>query len=232
MADRSLWSATTRTERRSLCGCQLELESRVADRRVLLVEDEEELLFGLQDRLESESFEVVGARNGVEALQLAGSQSFHCIVLDITLPKKDGFEVCRELRQKHDATPILMLTARREVASRVRGLGLGADDYLVKPFAIAELVARVKALIRRSVRAPHSPQQPLTEDLVLDHDRGFVRVRGIEVELSRIEMNLLHYFVEHRGTILSREELLAHVWGHSTTLSTRTVDVHIATLRQ
>ena len=204
----------------------------MADHRVLIVEDEEELLFGLQDRLESEGYEVVGARDGVEAIQRAGSQAFHCVVLDITLPRKDGFEVCRELRQKHDATPILMLTARREVASRVRGLRLGADDYLVKPFAIAELVARVQALIRRSARAPHSPQHPLTEDLVLDRDRGFVRVRGSEVELSRMEMKLLHYFVEHRGTILSREELLAHVWGHATTLTTRTVDVHVATLRQ
>jgi DNA-binding response OmpR family regulator len=204
----------------------------VAEHRVLLVEDEEELLFGLQDRLESEGYEVAGVRDGIEALQRAGSEAFHCIILDIGLPRKDGFEVCRELRQKHDGTPVLMLTARGEVAARVHGLRLGADDYLVKPFAIAELVARVEALIRRGGRAPHPPRHPLTEDLLLDLDRGFVCVRGVKVELSRMEMKLLHYFVEHRGTILSREELLAHVWGHATTLSTRTVDVHIATLRQ
>lgn len=195
-------------------------------RRVLIVEDEEELLFGLQDRLESEGYEVLTARDGEEAL--ARASNVHCIVLDITLPKKDGFEVCRELRARQDATPVLMLTARSDVKDRVHGLRLGADDYLVKPFATVELVARVEALLRR---APQPPRRAPAAELAVDADRSIATVRGTPVELSNMEMKLLQYFLSHRGAVLTREELLENVWGHATNLNTRTVDVHVATLR-
>jgi DNA-binding response OmpR family regulator len=200
--------------------------------RILIVEDEEELLLGLQDRLESEGYEVLAARDGEEALARASQGTLHCIVLDVTLPKKNGFDVCRDLRARDDHTPILMLTARTEVSDRVHGLRLGADDYLVKPFATMELVARIEALIRRIPQTPLTIEQYRGSEIDLDFRSGRVVVRGRPVELSNMEMRLLRYLVEHRGKVLTREQLLESVWGHATTLLTRTVDVHIAMLRQ
>jgi len=193
--------------------------------RVLVVEDEEELLFGLQDRLESEGYAVLAARDGEEALATASRESLDCIVLDVGLPKKNGFEVCEELRRRNDRTAILMLTARGEVTDRVHGLRIGADDYLVKPFATMELVARIDALIRRIT--PHA-----RPDLEIDPHASTVTVRGHQHELSKMELKLLQYFVDHQGAVLSREELLESVWGVATTMNTRTVDVHVAMLRQ
>lgn len=193
--------------------------------RVLVVDDEEELLFGLQDRLESEGYAVLVARDGEEALDVAAREKLDCIVLDVGLPKKSGFEVCEELRRRSDRTAILMLTARGEVTDRVHGLRIGADDYLVKPFATMELVARIDALVRRI--APHA--QP---GLEIDAPAGTVTVRGRRHELSKMELKLLQYFVDHQGAVLTREELLESVWGMATTLNTRTVDVHVAMLRQ
>lgn len=193
--------------------------------RVLVVEDEEELLFGLQDRLESEGYAVLVARDGEEALDVASREKLDCIVLDVGLPKKNGFAVCEELRRRNDRTAILILTARGEVTDRVHGLRIGADDYLVKPFATMELVARIDALVRRI-----APQA--RPGLEIDPKAGTVTVRGRRHELSNMELKLLQYFVDHQGTVLSREELLESVWGMATTLNTRTVDVHVAMLRQ
>ncbi len=196
--------------------------------RILIVEDEEELLFGLQDRLESEGYAVFAARNGEEALDLAARETLDCIVLDIGLPKKNGFEVCEELRRRNDRTAILMLTARGEVVDRVHGLQIGADDYLVKPFATMELLARIDALLRRTAPRPVASR----EAMEIDRAASTVLLRGQKHDLSNMELKLLEYFVEHPGVVLSREELLASVWGHATTLHTRTVDVHVAMLRQ
>jgi two-component system, OmpR family, alkaline phosphatase synthesis response regulator PhoP len=193
--------------------------------RVLIVEDEEELLFGLQDRLESEGYTVLAARDGEEALDVASREPLDCIVLDVGLPKKNGFAVCEELRRRGDRTAILMLTARGEITDRVHGLRIGADDYLVKPFATMELVARIDALIRRT--APHA-----RPGLEIDSGTSTVTIRGQRHELSNMELRLLQYFVDHQGSVLSREELLESVWGMATTLNTRTVDVHVAMLRQ
>ena len=193
--------------------------------RVLVVEDEEELLFGLQDRLESEGYAVVVARDGEEALEVAAREPVDCIVLDVGLPKKSGFDVCEELRRRGDKTAILILTARGEVIDRVHGLKIGADDYLVKPFATMELVARIGALIRRIT--PHT-----RPDLEIDPAASTVTVRGRRHELSKMEMKLLQYLIDHQGAVLTREELLESVWGVATTLNTRTVDVHVAMLRQ
>ena len=196
--------------------------------RVLIVEDEEELLFGLQDRLESEGYAVFAARDGEEALDVAARETLDCIVLDVGLPKKNGFEVCEELRKRNDRTAILMLTARGEVTDRVHGLQIGADDYLVKPFATMELLARIDALLRRTTPRPATSHS----DLGIDRTASTVSIRGRRHELSNMELKLLEYFVEHPGVVISREELLASVWGHATTLHTRTVDVHVAMLRQ
>jgi two-component system alkaline phosphatase synthesis response regulator PhoP len=193
-------------------------------RRVLVVEDEDSLILTLEDRLAAEGYEVAVATDGEAALHVAGAH-FDCIILDVALPKMDGFEVCRELRRRSVVTPILMLTARSQVADRVLGLKLGADDYLTKPFDMAELLARVEALLRRSPRRTFA-------NVVIDFERGTVNRSGLMIDLSQLELKLLRYFMDHPRQVITREELLAYVWGYRESTTTRTVDVHIASLRQ
>ena len=187
----------------------------------------------LKDRLHSEGYDVECSADGVDAVSRASHESFDMIILDIMLPRKNGFDVCRDLRQGGVYTPILMLTARDDVTERVVGLKLGADDYVAKPFVVAELMARIEALLRRT-----APALPLPTDnfqfgeVCIDFDRAEVKRGGKRVELSSRELDLLRYLVEHSGVVLSREELLDRVWGYEATTLTRTVDVHIAWLRQ
>ncbi len=148
------------------------------------------------------------------------------------LPGRDGFDVCQTLRQRHVTTPILMLTARGQVVDRVVGLKLGADDYLVKPFEMAELLARIEALLRRVPPVPAQAEVYQFGDIHVDFRKAEVRRRGELLEVSAREFKLLKYFIEHRGATLSRDELLNEVWGYNAMPSTRTVDVHIAWLRQ
>jgi len=202
-------------------------------RRLLLVEDEPGLVMTLTDRLAAEGFDVDSATDAHSGLAKATSGSFDVIVLDVMLPGRDGFDVARTLRQQGVATPILMLTARTLVVDRVVGLKLGADDYLTKPFDTMELLARLEALLRR---APASSGVALERyqfgDVVVDVRRAEVTRDGQPLELSAKEFQLLRYFIEHRGTTLSREALLQDVWGYTAMPSTRTVDVHVAWLRQ
>jgi two-component system, OmpR family, alkaline phosphatase synthesis response regulator PhoP len=211
----------------------------VAQGRLLLVEDEPGLQLTLSDRLASEGYQVETAGDGERGLALATAGGFDLVVLDVMLPKRDGFDVCRTLRQRGVTTPILMLTARGQVVDRVVGLKLGADDYLTKPFESMELLARIEALLRRAstASAGGSPGGPTTTryafgDTVVDTRKAEVTRAGAVVELSAKEFQLLHYFLEHRGATISREELLREVWGYDHTPSTRTVDVHVAWLRQ
>lgn len=201
-------------------------------RRVLLVEDEESLVLTIRDRLLSEGYEVEVARDGDTAVEMGSSPRFDCIVLDVALPKRDGFEVCRALRKRDVVTPILMLTARSQIVDRVVGLKLGADDYLTKPFDMLELLARLEALMRRSRTLATSEDAYAFGNVQVDFRRAEVRSGGAPVELSTLELKLLRYFVEHRGAVLSRDELLDRVWGYEATPVTRTVDVHVASLRQ
>jgi len=207
----------------------------VASGRVLLVEDEPGLQLALSDRLESEGYDVETAGDGDLGLARATEERFDLILLDVMLPKRDGFDVCRTLRQRGVHTPILMLTARHQVVDRVVGLKLGADDYLAKPFESVELLARIEALIRRS-QAAATPAADATRyvfgEIAVDTRRAEVVKAGAPLELSAKEFHLLRYFLEHRGATLSREELLQQVWGYEHTPSTRTVDVHVAWLRQ
>lgn len=207
----------------------------MATGRVLLVEDEPGLQLALSDRLASEGYDVETAGDGDVGLARATEERFDLILLDVMLPKRDGFDVCRTLRQRGVHTPILMLTARSQVVDRVVGLKLGADDYLAKPFETMELLARIEALIRRS-QAAASPTADATRyvfgDIAVDTRRAEVVKAGAPLELSAKEFQLLRYFLEHRGATLSREELLQQVWGYEHTPSTRTVDVHVAWLRQ
>ncbi len=210
----------------------------MASGRLLLVEDEPGLQLTLSDRLLAEGYTVETAGDGDSGLALALGGGFDLVVLDVMLPKRDGFDVCRVMRQKGVTTPVLMLTARGQVVDRVVGLKLGADDYLTKPFESAELLARIEALLRRAAQAgaaasvANGHSRFTFDDVVVDVRRAEVTRAGTPLELSAKEFQLLRYFLEHRGATLSREELLTEVWGYEHTPSTRTVDVHVAWLRQ
>jgi two-component system alkaline phosphatase synthesis response regulator PhoP len=201
--------------------------------RVLLVEDEPGLQLALTDRLAAEGYRVEAAADGDTAVQRATTEPFDVIILDVMLPGRDGFDVAKAVRQQGVQTAILMLTARSQVVDRVVGLKLGADDYLTKPFEMAELLARIEALLRR---APASSGASLERfqfgNVLIDVRKAEVTKDGVLLDLSAKEFHLLRYFMEHRGATISREELLTEVWGYHATPSTRTVDVHIAWLRQ
>jgi two-component system alkaline phosphatase synthesis response regulator PhoP len=201
--------------------------------RLLLVEDEGGLRLTLIDRLASEGYVVDTAEDGPSGLERAVATLYDVIVLDIMLPRVNGFDVCREIRRRGVDTPILMLTARGQVVDKVVGLKLGADDYLTKPFEMPELVARLEALLRRRSSGPLLGGDAYRfGDVVVDFRRTEVTRGGVPVDLSAREFKLLRHFIEHRGATLSRDELLSEVWGYDETPLTRTVDVHIAGLRQ
>lgn len=203
-------------------------------KRILLVEDEPTLSRLLQERLEKEGYSVSACHDGESGVMEALQGVVGLVILDIKLPKKNGFDVCRELRHHGLNVPVLMLTARSDVKDRVKGLKIGADDYLAKPFDVNELLARIEALFRRATNVP--PQ--LTDftfcfgDLFVDLKRAEVLRQGEPLELTAKEFGLLEYFIENPNERLSRQMLLEHVWGYKQVLNTRTVDIHVAQLRQ
>ncbi|HYX53229.1 MAG TPA: response regulator transcription factor [Candidatus Limnocylindrales bacterium] len=202
------------------------------EQNLLLVEDEDALCLTLSDRLRSEGYGVECARDGNEGLQKATKSAYDLILLDVMLPKKNGFEVCREIRQAGLATPIIMLTARGETADKIAGLKIGADDYVPKPFDMAELMARIEALLRRSHGKANGQDLYQFGNLRVDVRGTEVARDGKAVQLSAREFQLLRYLIEHRGATVSRNEILQEVWGYSADTFTRTVDVHVASLRQ
>jgi two-component system alkaline phosphatase synthesis response regulator PhoP len=200
---------------------------------VLFIEDELALQMTVGDRLRKEGYTVDYAANGDEGFEKATQLPFDLIILDVMLPKRDGFDVCKGIREAGLITPILMLTARGQTSDKVDGLKIGADDYVTKPFNALELMARVAALLRRA------PVRPAAQTGVFDFGSVHVDLMGTEatrdgkpVNLSAREFQLLRYFIDHRGATLSRDELLKQVWGYSANIFTRTVDVHVASLRQ
>ena len=201
--------------------------------KILVIEDEPGLVMTLTDRLQSEGFVVESCLDGESGLARASEEAFDLILLDVMLPGKSGFEVCRKLRQGGIAVPVIMLTARGQVVDKVVGLQIGADDYVTKPFDVMELLARIGALLRRaSVEVPKSVPGYQFGSVRVDFRRAEVVRDGKPVSLSAREFQLLHYLIEHRGATLSRDELLTRVWGYEAVPSTRTVDVHMAWLRQ
>lgn len=206
--------------------------------RILLVEDEPGLLMTLTDRLLSEGFTVETATDGEAGLARALAETFDLIILDVGLPRKNGLDVCRDLRQRSIGVPIIMLTARGQVVDKVVGLKIGADDYVTKPFEMMELLARIEALLRRVPPVESAAGEAAAADVYqfgvirADFRRAEVTREGEPLELSAREFKLLRYLVEHRGAAISRDELLNEVWGYNAMPSTRTVDVHIAWLRQ
>ena len=200
--------------------------------RILLVEDEPGVRLTVEDRLKSEGYAVECAVDGDEGSKRATNEPFDLVILDVMLPKRSGFDVCRDLRQRGINTPVLMLTARTQVTDRVVGLKLGADDYLMKPFAMAELLARIEARLRRKEAEAPRPGAYRFGDVVVDFRKAEVEREGRPLSLSTKEFQLLRYFIENKGATLSRDELLDHVWGYDAMPSTRTVDVHVAWLRR
>jgi DNA-binding response OmpR family regulator len=201
--------------------------------RILVVEDEPGIALGLEDDLKMEGYQVEVIADGAVASRRAREGAFDLILLDVMLPGKDGFEVCRDVRRAGLRTPILLLTAKTQEAEKVMGLELGADDYLTKPFGTRELRARIKALLRRGGEAQGEPRPSYRfGDLEVDFCRGELRKAGYPVDLTPIEFKLLALFVESPGRVLSRERLLSGVWGPDTFASDRIVDNHIANLRR
>ena len=200
---------------------------------ILIVEDEFGLRTGLSDSLEAEGFEVSLAENGLDGLETARKGDFSLILLDVMLPEMDGVTVASTLRKENCLTPIIMLTAKSQLDDKVTGLRSGADDYMTKPFDMEELLARIEVQIRRG-EASKKAKKVVSKnpDLTIDLKRGFVVVKGEERQLYDQEIRLLDFFFQHEGEILDREQLLEAVWSYNGDPSTRTVDVHIARLRQ
>ncbi len=197
--------------------------------RILVVEDEHKIAGSIKRGLEQEGYAVDVAYDGEEGYDLATGESYSVIVLDLMLPKTDGMEVCRKLRSDGNHTPILILTAKGEVGDKVGGLNAGADDYLVKPFAFAELVARIKALSRR-------PKQDLgtvlkVGDLTLDSVNYSVKKGDTEIELSKKEFALLEYFMRHKGKVVTKEQIMQNVWDYESDILPNTVEVFVGYLR-
>ena len=208
--------------------------------KILIVEDEEIIRLGLQDNFELENYEVETACDGEEAIAKTDSFQPHLILLDVMLPKKSGFEVCRIIRKKHPECIIIMLTAKTEETSKVAGLEMGADDYVTKPFSILELLARVKAFLRRvdteapTEQAAQSPDVVEFADIHLDFKKYEATKGGVALEMFAREFQILKYFWQHKGEVVLREDLLQDIWGYTTDNmpSTRTIDNHIVNLRK
>jgi two-component system alkaline phosphatase synthesis response regulator PhoP len=200
--------------------------------KILVVEDEPNMVAGLRDNFEFEGYEVITARDGVEGLQRALEESPDLVVLDVMMPRISGLEVCKQLRAKRASMPIIMLTARGQEVDKVVGLELGADDYVTKPFSIRELLARVKAVLRRTAVVPKDQDRHSFGDVEVDLRRCRVLRSGKALDVSSKEFELLKYFICHSGEALSRDRLLEDVWGYENYPTTRTVDTHLVHLRQ
>jgi two-component system alkaline phosphatase synthesis response regulator PhoP len=199
--------------------------------RILIVDDEPEIVRGLEDNLAYEGYETVTATNGADALRAVTSETPDLVLLDIMMPKLSGWDVCRELRRRGIDVPVIMLTARGEEVDRVLGLELGADDYVTKPFSLRELLARVRAVLRRP--GPRQKSDGLVFGDVRVERRGRRVVKaGRDLHMTRKEFDLLVYLVEHRGEVVTRERLLDEVWGYERFPTTRTVDTHVLRLRR
>jgi two-component system alkaline phosphatase synthesis response regulator PhoP len=201
--------------------------------RILLVEDDPGLAMTLADLLAAEGYKAETAADGPSGLARAADGAFDLVILDVMLPGKNGLDVCRELRQGGKDVAILMLTAKTQLTDRVVGLKLGADDYVTKPFEPAELLARIEALLRRVHKEHPTPVARYRFNGVeIDFERGQVQKNGAPINLAAKELHLLHYLIDRRGKVVSREELLEAVWEYQPGVSSRTIDVHVAWLRQ
>jgi two-component system alkaline phosphatase synthesis response regulator PhoP len=203
---------------------------------VLIVEDERGLIITLRDRLTREDYAVEIASTAADALRLLSERRFDLVLLDLMLPGGSGVDVCSEMRAQGNQTPIIMLTARAALVDKIIGLKMGADDYLTKPFEMGELLARIEAQLRRRAVATGASEPPAGVvrfgDVEVDLRGAEVRRAGVAISISAKEFQLLHYFIQHKGATIGRDELLAAVWRYDSVPNTRTVDVHVAALRR
>ncbi len=201
--------------------------------KILIIEDEEDLVKGLKLNLNDEGYEVSWAFDGEVGLRKTLEESPDLIILDIMLPKMNGLDVCRELRKKNVSTPVLMLTAKGEEIDKVVGLEIGADDYLTKPFSIRELLARIKAHLRREKReGTKVPDVYAFGDGEIDFAHFIIRKKGKEQDITSLECEILKYFIAHKGEVVTRDRLLDKIWGYEKFPTTRTIDNHILKLRK
>ena len=201
-------------------------------KNILIIEDEESILMALEDNLRLEGYEVVCAVDGEQGLSVARNHDFDLVILDIMLPKMDGFEVCKRLRRDGINIPILMLTAKSQEIDKVLGLELGADDYVTKPFSSRELLARIKALLRRTRQFQQGIESFKFGDVEVDFGKYEVKKRGKLIYLTALEFSMLHFLVKNKGRVVNRDAILDDVWGRDLYIQSRTVDKHISELRK
>ena len=201
-------------------------------KKILIIEDDPAIRTGLKETFITEGYNVSDADTGTKGFELAGKHDFDLILLDLILPGKDGIEICKELRSDGVKTPIIMVTSRKEEIDKILGLEIGADDYVTKPFSIRELLARVKALIRRSTYEPGDIEEVAFANLKIDFKKQEM-LKGVNpVRLSATEYRILHYFIDHESEVISRDKFLDEVWGYDSYPTTRTVDNYILSLRK
>jgi two-component system alkaline phosphatase synthesis response regulator PhoP len=200
--------------------------------KILIVEDDENIRMALEDDLALEGFEVAGAADGEQGLQMAKENSYDLIILDLMLPRLNGTDVCKALRRANIFTPIIMLTAKSQEIDKILGLELGADDYVTKPFSPRELLARVKAILRRSAREQPALNYYHFGDLEIDFDKYEAKKKGQLIHLTAYEFELLRLFINNQNKVLDRDFILDEIWGEVVIVTPRTVDTHIANLRK
>ena len=201
-------------------------------RKVLIVEDDQAMAVALRDGFTYEGYAVQVARDGATGLRMATEKGHDLVILDVMLPRMSGLDVCRQLRSSGNGTPIIMLTARGQEIDKVLGLKTGADDYVTKPFSFLELMARVEAVLRRASKAAEEVESAQFGDVEVNFKSFEASKGGRALDLSPREFKMLKYFAEHRGEVVTRDQLLDHVWGYEGLPLTRTVDMHIAKLRR
>lgn len=201
-------------------------------KKILIIEDDPAIRAGLKEALKAEGYSVFEADTGTRGFEMASKNNFDLIVLDLILPGKDGIEICKDLRSGGVRTPIIMVTSRKEEIEKILGLEIGADDYVTKPFSIRELLARVKALIRRSTYEPGEIGEVAFADLKINFIKQEMLKGTNSVKLSATEYRILHYFIDHEGSVISRDKFLDEVWGYDSYPTTRTVDNYILSLRK
>ncbi|HCY76612.1 MAG TPA: DNA-binding response regulator [Ignavibacteriales bacterium] len=201
-------------------------------KKILIIEDDPAIRTGLNETLTAEGYSIAEAETGNKGFELARKNDFDLILLDLVLPGKDGIEICKDLRNEGIKTPIVMVTSRKEEIDKILGLEIGADDYVTKPFSIRELVARVKALIRRSTYEPGNIEEVEFADIKINFKNQDMLKGNNPVRLSATEYRILHYFIDHESEVISRDKFLDEVWGYDSYPTTRTVDNYILSLRK
>lgn len=201
-------------------------------KHILVIEDDLSILMGLEDNLNAEGYKVTTASNGNDGLEMALNNTIHLVLLDIMLPGINGFEVCKRIRQNKPTLPIIMLTARGSEIDKVSGLDYGADDYITKPFSLSELLARIRATLRRTYPTKNELEQYNFGTILIDFKKLKVFVEGREIKFTKKEFDIMHYFISNKGIVIHRHDLLNEVWGYKKIPTTRTVDNFILDLRK